>query len=165
MKTQFLSHFLLIKRIRISMLHVTNRVREFVFEIHLYHFYLYALGYIFKFLYCLVCVCVCVCVCMLVDQSCPTLCNSMGCSPPGSSVHAVLQARILEWVVIPFSRGSSWPRDQTWISWIAGRFFTIWATLEALYCLIYTIMVIILDRIVLAIKWVEPKVLNLLPVI
>ena len=161
METQFLSHFLLIKRIRISMLRVTNRVREFVFEIQLYHFYLYVLGYIFKFLYCLVCVC----VCKLVDQSCPTLCNSMRCSPPDSLVHAVLQARILEWVVMPFSRGSSWPRDQTCISWIAGRFFTIWATLEAHYCLIYTIMVVIFDRIVPAIKWVEPKVLNLLPTI
>ena len=60
MKTQFLSQFLFIKRIRISMLHVTNRVGEFVFEIQLYHFYLCALAYILKFLYCLVCVCVCV---------------------------------------------------------------------------------------------------------
>ena len=52
--------------------------------------------------------------------------------PPGSSVHGILQARILEWVVIPFSRGSSWPRDWTWISRIAGRFFTIWASSEEL---------------------------------
>ena len=52
----------------------------------------------------------------------------MDCSPPGSSVHEILQARILEWVAIPFSRGSSWPRDQIWVSCIAGRFFTIWAT-------------------------------------
>ena len=50
-----------------------------------------------------VCVCVCVCVC-LVTQSCPTLCDPMDCSPPGSSVHGILQARILEWVPIPFSR-------------------------------------------------------------
>ena len=55
----------------------------------------------------------------------------MDCSPPGSSVHGIIQARILEWVAIPFSRGSSWPRDQTWVSCIAGRFFTIWATREA----------------------------------
>ena len=52
----------------------------------------------------------------------------MDCSPPGSSVHGILQARIVEWVVIFFSRGSSWPRDQTWVSCIAGRFCTIWAT-------------------------------------
>ena len=51
--------------------------------------------------------CVCVCVCVLVAQSCLTLCNSMDCSPPGSSVHGILQAGILEWVAIPFSRGSS----------------------------------------------------------
>ena len=50
------------------------------------------------------CVCVCVCVCVLVAQSCPTLCDSMDWSPPGSSVHGTLQARILEWVGIPFSR-------------------------------------------------------------
>ena len=56
----------------------------------------------------------------------------MDCSPPGSSVHGILQARILEWVAIPFSRGSSWPRDQTRVSHLAGRFFTIWTTREAL---------------------------------
>ena len=56
-----------------------------------------------------VCVCVCVCV-RACTQSCPTLCNSMDCSPPGSSVHGILQARILEWVAISFSRGSSPPR-------------------------------------------------------
>ena len=46
------------------------------------------------------------------------------CSLPGSSVHGISQARILEWVAIPFSRGSSLRRDQTWVSCIAGRFFT-----------------------------------------
>ena len=46
------------------------------------------------------------------------------CSPPGSSVHGILQARILEWVAIPFFKGSSRPRDQTWVSHIVGRFFT-----------------------------------------
>ena len=55
------------------------------------------------------------------------------CSPPGSSVHGTHQARILEWVAIPFSRGSSWPRDQIQVSCVAGRFFTIWATWEAPY--------------------------------
>ena len=51
----------------------------------------------------------------------------MDCSPLGSSVHGFLQVRILEWVPIPFSRGSSWPKDWTWVSCIAGKFFTIWA--------------------------------------
>ena len=57
--------------------------------------------------------------------------DSTDCSPLGSSVHGILQARILEWVAISFCRGSSWPRDQTWVSCIASRFFTIWATMEA----------------------------------
>ena len=62
---------------------------------------------------------------MLVAQSCPTLCNPMDYRPPGSSVHGILQARILEWVVIAFSRGHSWPRDWTHVSCIAGRFSTM----------------------------------------
>ena len=68
----------------------------------------------------------CLCVC-LVAQFCPTLCDPMDCSPPGSSVHGILQARILDWVAIPFSWGSSWSRDQIHISCTADRFFTIWA--------------------------------------
>ena len=68
---------------------------------------------------------------VLVAQSCPTLCHPMDCSPPGSSVHGILQARILEWVAISFSRASSWPRVQTRVSHTAGRFFTFWATREA----------------------------------
>ena len=67
---------------------------------------------------------------MLVAQSCPTLCDPMDCSPPGSSLHEIFQARILKWVAISFSRGSSQPRDQTWVSCTAGRFFTDWATRE-----------------------------------
>ena len=59
---------------------------------------------------------------------CLTLCDPVDCSPPGSSVHRILQARILEWVAIPFSRGSPWSRDWTHVSCSAGRFFTIWAT-------------------------------------
>ena len=62
---------------------------------------------------------------VLVAESCLTLCNPMDCSPPGFSVHGILQARILEWITIPFSRGSSQPRDQTWVSCTAGRLFTI----------------------------------------
>ena len=73
-------------------------------------------------------VCVCVCVCVCESQSCPTLCDPMDCSPPGSSVHGILQVRILEWVAILFSRGSSQPRDRTQISYIAVRFLIVWAT-------------------------------------
>ena len=57
--------------------------------------------------------------------------NIIDCSPPGSSIHGILQARILERVDIPFSRRSSQPRDRTWASHMAGRFLTIWATREA----------------------------------
>ena len=74
--------------------------------------------------------CVCVCVCVLVTV---TLCDPMECSPPDSSVYRILQARLLEWVAIPFSEGSSWPRDQTQVSCIAGMLFAIWATREAPY--------------------------------
>ena len=54
----------------------------------------------------------------------------MDCSPPDSSVCGILQARILEWVAISFSRGSPWPKDQTQVSCIAGRFFITWAIPE-----------------------------------
>ena len=62
------------------------------------------------------------CVCSL--YSCPTLCSPRDCSMPGSSSHGVFQARILEWIAISSSRGSSWSRDWTPVSWVAGRFFT-----------------------------------------
>ena len=68
---------------------------------------------------------------VLVAQSCLTLHDLMDCSPPGSSVDGSLQARIPEWVAIPFSRQSSWPKDRTQVSWIVGRLFIIWATREA----------------------------------
>ena len=61
---------------------------------------------------------------VLVAHSCLTLCNPMDWSLPGSSVHGILHARILEWVAMPSSRGSSQPRDRTQVSLIAGRFFT-----------------------------------------
>ena len=67
---------------------------------------------------------------VLVVQSCVTLWDPMDCSSLGSSVHGILQAKILEWVVISVSRGASWPRDWTQVSWTEGRFFTIWATRE-----------------------------------
>ena len=62
------------------------------------------------------------CLCMRVfsvTQLCPTLCNPLYCSLPGSAVHGILQARMLEWVAIPFSRGSSQPRDQTRVSCVS----------------------------------------------
>ena len=66
--------------------------------------------------------------------SCLTLSNPMDCSPPSSSVHGILQARRMSmaWVAMPSCRGSSRPRDQTRVSCIAGRFFTVWTTWEAL---------------------------------
>ena len=60
-----------------------------------------------------------------ITQSCLTLCDSMYCSPSGTSVHGILQARNMAWVAYPFSRRSSQPRAQTQVSHIAGRFFTI----------------------------------------
>ena len=65
-----------------------------------------------------------------VAQSCLTLCDPVDCSLPGSSIHGIFQARVLEWVAISFSRGSSPPRDWTWVSYIVGRHFTLWATRE-----------------------------------
>ena len=65
-----------------------------------------------------------------VIQSCLTLCYPTDYSPPGSSVHGIFHARILEWVAISFSRGSSWLRDQTQVSCTAGL-FTVWATVAA----------------------------------
>ena len=73
---------------------------------------------------------------VLVAQSCPTLYDRMDCSPSGSSFHGIIQARILEWLAIPFSRGSSRTRDWTRVC-NEGTFFTIWATREAQICYIH----------------------------
>ena len=85
---------------------------------------------LFKVYFC-VCVCVSVCVCMharSIAQSRLTLCDSMDYSPPGSSVHGILRARMLEWVAVSYSSGSSWPRDGTHVTYIsltlASGFFT-----------------------------------------
>ena len=72
---------------------------------------------------------------VLIAQSCSTLCDSMDCGLPGFSVHGILQARILDWVAIFFSRWPSPLRDQTHVSRTAGRGFKIWATREAWYSL------------------------------
>ena len=69
---------------------------------------------------------------VLVTESCSILCNPMDCRPPGSSVHGILQAGILEWITIPFSRESSQPRNQVQVSCLADRFFTFWVTREDL---------------------------------
>ena len=65
-----------------------------------------------------------------VTQLCPTLCDPMDCSLPGSSVHGIFQAMVLEWIAISFSRWSSRPRDWTQVSRIVDRSFTTWATRE-----------------------------------
>ena len=88
----------------------------------------------------------------LVTQLCLTLCDPMDCSPPGSSVHGIHQARILDCVAMPFSRESSRPRDRTWVSCFAGRLFTIWATREFQYRYYYYP------------KWRSEKFYNLLKV-
>ena len=74
-----------------------------------------------------------------VAQSCPTLCDPMDCSLPGSSVHGIFQAIVLEWVAISFSSGSSRPRDGTQVSRIVDRRFTIWATRKVLLAYKYQI--------------------------
>ena len=71
---------------------------------------------------------------VLATQSCLTLCDPMDCSLPGASVQVILQARNLEWVAIPFSRGSSRFRDPTWVFFMPGRFFTIWLLTLILLC-------------------------------
>ena len=76
------------------------------------------------------------CYC-LVAKSCLILCHPMDCSPPGSSVHGILQAKILEWVAISFSRGSAQPRNWTWVSCITGGFFAEMVTREALRCILF----------------------------
>ena len=70
-------------------------------------------------------------VAVLAAQSCLILCNAMNHSLPGNSLYGIFQARILDWDVISFSRGSSQPRDWNQVSCISGRFFAIWATREA----------------------------------
>ena len=67
-----------------------------------------------------------------LSQLCPTLWDPIDCSLPGSSVHRIFQAIVLEWIAISFSRASSQPRTRTWVSRIVDRRFTVWATREVL---------------------------------
>ena len=90
---------------------------------------------------------------VLVTQSCPTLCDPMDCIPPGSSVHVILQARKPEQVAFPFSRESSWPWGWTWVSCIAGRFFTIWATRETLLFLVIPFIVFFFNCFPTRLNW------------
>ena len=69
--------------------------------------------------------CVSVCVCVKVTQLCPSVCDPIDSSPPVSFVHETLQARVLDWVAVPFSRGSSQPSNQTQVSHIVGRFLIV----------------------------------------
>ena len=78
------------------------------------------------------------CVWSEIAQSCPTLCKPMDCSLPGSSIHGIFKARILEWVAISFSRRSSRPRDWTQVSRIVGRHFTLWATREVFNIILHS---------------------------
>ena len=92
-----------------------------------YHLVLFYKTYLDKF----ISVCVCVCVCESLRHTWLFV-TPMDYNLPGSSVHGIFQARILEWVAIPFSRGSSWPKARTQVSWITGRFSTGWATKESI---------------------------------
>ena len=90
-----------------------------------------ALGYTSSGIKCCIQLCPLLFVPKKVKLLCPVrLCDPMDCSLPHFSVHGIFQARVLEWVAISFPRGYSQPRDQTWVSRIVGRYFTIWATRE-----------------------------------
>ena len=80
-------------------------------------------------------------------SQCPALCDPMDSNLPDSCVHGILQARILEWVAVPFSRGSSQPRDQTQVFRIAGRFFTVWAIREFFIAYSWTLCFKLIDQI------------------
>ena len=111
-------------RIKSDNRHITVKLGDILalscFEMHISPHYFHILHIIHKWK-----------VKVLVTQSHPALSDPMDYSPPGSSVHGIFQAWILEWVPVSFSRGPSWPRDRTWVSCIAGSFFTVWATREA----------------------------------
>ena len=99
-----------------------------------------------------------ICWCCIVTKSCQKLCELMDCSLPGSSVHGISQGRILEWVAISFSRVSSQPKLRTQVSCIAGKFFTIWATKEALSILS---IIIIWNLIFASFRYLKGLTLNL----
>ena len=113
-------------------------------EAHIYILYsmpIYVLSVNWLFWYLYLCLYSYACMPAKSLQSCPSLCDPTDCSPSGSSIHRILQARILEWVAMPSSKGSSWPRDLTSISYVSciGRrvLYHPGATWEALYSYIY----------------------------
>ena len=112
------------------------------------------------------CVCVCVCVCINVHaELCLTFCDLLNCNPPGSSVHGLSQERILEWVTITSSRGSSRPRNQAYISCvpcIASRFFTCWAITVHVVIMITLISIHTTMGFLFSGKWLVIKWLTLL---
>jgi len=77
------------------------------------------------------------CCCSSGTKSCITVCNPVDCSPPGSSVHGISQTRILQWVAIPFSRGSPWPRDRTHVSCIGRWILYHWAIKKFYFTLFF----------------------------
>ena len=99
---------------------LTNLIKEIYVCVCVYIYIYSALKYILYITYITLCAVLC-----LVTHSCPTLCNPMDYSPPGSSVHGILQARILEWVAMPSSMESSQGRDRIQVSGIAERFSTV----------------------------------------
>ena len=102
------------------------------------HLFQSFVNFIIRVWFLLGCSSLCMCACVLNRFSCVQLCNPADCSLPGCSVHGILQARTLEWVAMPSSRGSSQPRDQTYlcyVSCIGSRFFTTSATYSSLYIL------------------------------
>ena len=106
--------------------------------------------------------CICVCDLCLVAHSCPTLCHPMDYSPPGSSVHGILQARILEWVAMPSSKGSSQPRDPTQVSHSAGEFFTAWATREV-HIYVYMYVNVYMYRVTSVTMWLYVVQISSMP--
>ena len=96
------------------------------------HIYIHTRVYVYIYTHTCIHVSMCVCTQTLSTcaQSCPTVCDPVNCRPPGFSVHGIRQAKILEWEAVSFSRVSSQLRDETQVSCVAGRFFTIWATLN-----------------------------------
>ena len=100
-----------------------------------------------------------------VTQSCLTLCDPMDCSPPGSSVHGIFLARVLEWIVISYSRGSSWPRNPTHVSWVSFIGKQIVYQLGSLYTHTHTHNAILFShkkewkKIPFAATWIDLKII------
>ena len=106
--------------------------------------------------------CIFVCDLYLVAQSCPTLCHLMDYSPPGSSVHGIIQASILEWVAMPSSKGSSQPKDPTQVSHIAGEFFTVWATREV-HIYVYMYVNVYMYKVISVTVWLYVVQISSMP--